>query len=220
MVEEFLVFLLLLTSLPIVSWLWIKRLSRLWTVAENQQEASARRSERESAKPDNEARLSFYRDLFLCTIVVGLIAYGIIALSVSALDALATYLLRLASTLEHFHPIVGGIPMESAANSAVRVLMSASAFVIAFGVLLAFIPEIYPWQKGTPLSTSLSVITAFLLSASFAIWLGTSTSAFGVLLDQLTQGLLGVMITFLSLLFGAIGVYFFWKRVKILIKPK
>ena len=110
--------------------------------------------------------------------------------------------------------------MENMINIAIRTLLAISAFLVTFGMSAAFLPEIFPWEKGSRLSNYLSFGTAFFLAATFALWLGTSTTAFGIVIDQLTRGFLGVITTFLSVLFGAVGVYLFWKRLKTLIKPK
>ena len=109
--------------------------------------------------------------------------------------------------------------MEAVVSATSRTLLAISAFLIVFGLSAGFLPDLFPWKRGTRISNVLSFGTAFFLALLFALWLGTSSTAFDVVLDQITRGFLGVVTTFLSILFLAVGVYLFWKRVRTLIKP-
>ena len=218
--EKPIVFAILLVALPLAAWFWAKRLKSLWDTAVAENERAKSQPGAESEERVTDARLEFLRDLFLAALSVGLVIYFLLSLSAPALTALADYLLDFAHALQAYEPLSKGGEMDSIVNVAIRALLSIGAFLITFGVSAAFLPEIFPWEKGTRISNFLSFGTAFFLAATFALWLGTSTTAFGVVIDQLTRGFLGVVTTFLSILFGAIGVYLFWKRLKTLIKPK
>ena len=216
---EFVLFVALLAILPLALWFWVKRLGGLWAVAVAENERAKDQSDVE-AESVTDARLAFCRDLFLAVLSVGVTLYLVLSLSAPALESSAEYLRDLARALQAYEPLSEGGQMENMINIAIRTLLAISAFLVTFGMSAAFLPEIFPWEKGSRLSNYLSFGTAFFLAATFALWLGTSTTAFGIVIDQLTRGFLGVITTFLSVLFGAVGVYLFWKRLKTLIKPK
>lgn len=218
--ENFLAFVALLAIFPLSVWFWTRRLRMLWSSIVSETERAQGEPNIELEERITYARLAFYRDLFLAILVIGVVLYSIFSLSALAFEGLAQYLRNLASALQAYEPLSEGGQMENIINVAIRILLSVSAFLIAFGMSAAFLPEIFPWDKGSRISNYLSFGTAFFLAAVFALWLGTSTTAFGVVIDQLTQGFMGVITAFFATLFGAISVYLLWKRLKTLIKPK
>jgi hypothetical protein len=206
---------------PFALWFWARRLKKL--------NADLTFAERERAEDQLDAdaeeravssRLALFRDCLLAVISIGLIAYVGLSLSPPALEGLAKFFGDIASALNAYDPLLKGGQMDSIVNASIRVLLSTGAFLIVFGLCVAFLPGLFPHEKGSRMSNYLSYSTSFVLAAVFALWLGSSATAFGIVLDQLTKGFMGIVTTFLSILFGAIGVYLLWRQFTTMIRPK
>lgn len=217
--EKPIIFIALLILLPLSLWFWVKRLNGLWINANKEKEEASNQPNTESEELVTEAYLAVYRDLFLAILFIGAILYYVLSLSAPAIREVAFYFYDIANALKVYEPLTNGGQMNSIINLLIRIMLSIGSFLITFGLSAAFLPELFPQRKGTKLSNSLSFGTAFFLAATFSLWLGTSSTAFGIVIDQLTRGFLGVVTTFLSVLFGAIGAYLIWKRIKTSVKP-
>lgn len=99
-----------------------------------------------------------------------------------------------------------------------RLMLSLASFTIVFGLSPYFLASIFPWKRETLLSKVFSFATGFFLAVLFANWIYSASEA-EALIGQITQGFLGVITSVLSILFIAIGIYLFWKKVKAYLKP-
>ena len=207
--EKYLLLIALLAILPTLVWLWVRRLRELRTTMLHANLVAKTQRLEANEKEAEAARLAFSREVFLALLTIGLAAYGLLGMGIPIIGPM----------IQGMQTIQGG-NMTDAINVAIRVLISIGAFLLTFGLSVAFLPEVFPYARGSRPSNLLAYSIGFCLAGAFALFLGVSETAFGIVFDQLTQGFLGVITTALSILFGAIGAFLFWRQIKTTIKPK
>lgn len=180
--------------LPVLIWYWARRIYR-----------DRRATVNVGSDTDEGADTWFllYRDVFLALVTLGAVTYIVVS---SAQPALGT----LVAANGALDPSA----IRALEPRAERVLVTMSAFLITFGLSVSFLPKVYPLPVGSRASRYLSLATALCLAAAFSLWLGTSSGPYQTIFQQLTQGYLALLTTFLAILIGAIGSYLTIKRLK------
>jgi hypothetical protein len=206
--------IVLLLILPLCIWLWWTKLRYLWGEMVVKRTHLRSNNSLEYDEALVSAQLEFYRDVILASVTTGGILYFAIALAGSARNELMAYVSALDMARRVEISILGEDQVASSGDLIIKLLLAACSFLIVFGLAAAFLPTVFPYPKQSYASKVLSVGTAFLLAAMFAVWIGTSPTAANGLIDQITVGFQGVATTFLSVLFGAIGAYLVWARIK------
>ena len=190
--EKIIFFIILLLVFPFIVWYWIVSLKRIYV---------RKKIDREIENYENmydEGNLDIFRDLFLAIFTCGIVLYFLLSLGLEFME---------------------GFNMD--AFLLIRIMLSGGVFLIVFGLSLSFLPEIFPYKPGSIMSNVLSWGTALLISGAFALYLGTTDSAYQTILSLITTEFLKVVISFLSVLFGAIGAYLIYRKVQsyIALKP-
>jgi len=194
--------------LPLLMWLWAEKLHSEVNVLRSF-DADKTSSNSELDERQVNARLEIVRDGVLACITF----LGGMYLLLTRGQIVITSLSKLG-LIEGFR----GGSMAYNTNSLLRVLLGICAFLITFGLSASFLPGLFPYKKDSFASKSLSLLVALLLSSVFGLWLATSVTA-TTILDQITQEFTRILTIFLTILFTAIGVYLFWKQVKVWLKP-
>lgn len=97
---------------------------------------------------------------------------------------------------------------------AMKLLMAMAAFFVSFGFSSYFLAEfVLPWPRDSFMSRLTSFGAGICLSVLFAVWLYRS-EALGLLLSGVTGGFLGMMGSVIAILFLAMGVFLFFRKIK------
>lgn len=191
---------LLIVCLPLLVWFWISQLRTAWLVkkaADVQVQRGDRRASTEATA--TTATMDLGRDTLLAVLTIGGVVVGIA---------------RLVSSVNTSG--LGGSSMHELPSILQRVLVALVAFLIVYGLSSAVLPQIFPDKRG---KLVLSEATAVALAAIVALYAGTTKSVYEDLLKKMVSGSLGIVSTFLGILFAAIGAYLVWKKVTVLFRP-
>lgn len=198
---------------------WGQRVRARWLEA-NRLSASGHGEHVESNEQVQDAWVAFVRAGALGLLTMGSVIYLLGSVASSA----AGEIRGLGEGVQLFSSVkesaTGGNIMDALAPTILRILVSCSSFLVVFGLSWAFLPGVFPYPKDSKRSAFLSLSTSLLISATFALWIGTSSAASDVLLTKITSGFLSVTTTFFSILVGAIGLYLVWKQIQRFLKPK
>jgi hypothetical protein len=192
---------LLFLALPSVAVLWSMKLKRIWST-KREVEIQAERNPR-LALEAQELSIEFMRELLGAVVIVG---GGVIAL---------VWLIRKQVNWDE---IGGGTTMGDIPVVVQRILVALVAFLIAYGLASAVLPQLFP-EKGRYGKTILGELTGIALAGIFALAAATNESIYKDLYDKIVGGFSNVVAAFIGIMFAGIGAYLVWKKVSTFFRP-
>lgn len=199
---ESIFFLLLSVLLFIFSFFWLRRIVKNINLLKLNYLPQLTEDEKE------DLRLELSRDILLALISISLSIYLIIGI------VLPRHEIMLKFSFQEGVRIMTGLSIDML----IKYLLGIGVFLIAFGLSVRFLPDLFPQKKDSIASKVLSISTSLILSLIFGLWIINSPT-FDQILNQITVGFTGIITTFLTVLFTSISVYIFWKQIKAQIKP-
>lgn len=154
----------------------------------------------------DDVNLAVFRDCVLAAITLGLNLYVVYYLLPRYFVAPPSNSLVGVANVDVIPPIIKGV-------------VSITAFVIALGFTLRFVPSIFPWDPKSYSSKILSITTSIGISLIFSLYLMSSTSLIGNFVNQIGEGFFAIITAFAGITITSIGVYLFWTRIKRFIWP-
>jgi hypothetical protein len=187
-------FVLSVVAIPLVAWYATKRILQQLTLARDAEETAARTGRAAARERAEEEREKVVREAVLGLVLLSPFFY-LFAMGVDDIGA------ATRAALE------GG---EMDIDIAMQALIGIGAFLVAYGLSAAILPQLFPYAQGTKRSLLLSEGTAVVFSAVFALYLGVDPARSQKVLDRVLVGFTGVLMAFIGILFTALGAYLLW----------